>query len=1172
NNNNNNDNNNEEEEDKSVDYEDPFKQPGINRSRSRHARATSSCLSQLYYKCAFIYFSDVNGALQYVHKNTRQNLKSVFMGLATVFLVVMFLTCLQNLIQNTPIVFLKLAEDQTGEFDLVLTGDPTPLLNQWSHESRSDPMEYLNSFTLAPFFLNSTMITRELANATTVDGVAPRWESIANIRSPATNISSPLIVLAMNSTLEQQLGLGRGWTLPPLIGNQAYFSSTFLRRIQVEPNQQNVVHMRMDFIDTLDRLSAATLIPTLSDIEKMIVNYTGVPIPPSIDISQLITILQFQYPVMGAIESPGGKYPSQLGNVAVLESDFVDKVLRDHINSTYQSMDNTLLFVEQIMNATFPIFFPTYNITNILQPFNIFQTKFKQFAKDFQLNDYSMTPIVMLHNRVDVYSSPNEQDIKRSLMEFTNQVSTCIGYNYPAIFTTPLASALNMFMYPKMSLDQIFNCVAAVLLVLGALMIYSLLLSDVEGKTFEYGMLRAQGMRHHTLIILLLVQSLYFSIPGILLGLIFGWVCYAVVAHFIYQFVILPVNLDLHGQAVLVGVVMGLLLPILANIVPIQRALSKTLRDALDIYHQVKSETMVKFQKLESIGFNPLHTVISIICVACGFAVYYLIPLSFIFSDMSLFFGVLTAILLAMLFGLALLAQSVQSLLERLFLALLVWGPDRRTLYSLIRKNLSSHRGRNAKTSMMFTICLTFIIFTGCVFRLQGHNIQQLVRLGVGSDIAVISTNSEFELPQDDLRAFLNNELVNNSATTAVMSYSFATFSLDNVMNIVSTTLYPLAQYPSAQVKVYGIEPNYLDTAYLDFYRITKTNPRLVFPQYLKRPDIIRSLYVNEHKDVITLDPNNKITPPPDVISNGSQPNISWSSSIPSNNYIYRNYTDMVLSDAFALYVGADTNTPFSLDILFDQAPDGVNNTVKLLAKPQSMVSMFPSFFFSSYSQTVANSPVLISIDQFKETMRLVHNLTVDPTVVLPDQTPKSRLLIRLKPNTSQSAREFIVNGCKNFLKSDSIQVLDTAYLLATTVTAVQLLELFFYTVSGISIVLCFFMLSVSFAANIHENAWEFSVLRSIGLTGFQVKRIYIYEALVLIICSVALGLFIGLGVAITLTLQFDLFTQLPFSFQFPYYWFFGVILSSIIISIFVSSRVSNHYSSKQIASLLKGK
>ncbi len=55
------------------------------------------------------------------------------------------------------------------------------------------------------------------------------------------------------------------------------------------------------------------------------------------------------------------------------------------------------------------------------------------------------------------------------------------------------------------------------------MLIYSLLLSNVNEKTFEYGMLRALGLERTSLIGLLVLTALYFTVPGVGLGLLGAW-------------------------------------------------------------------------------------------------------------------------------------------------------------------------------------------------------------------------------------------------------------------------------------------------------------------------------------------------------------------------------------------------------------------------------------------------------------------------------------------------------------------------------------------------------------------------------------------------------------------------------------------------------------------------
>ena len=56
--------------------------------------------------------------------------------------------------------------------------------------------------------------------------------------------------------------------------------------------------------------------------------------------------------------------------------------------------------------------------------------------------------------------------------------------------------------------------------ILATMLIYSLILGDVQSKTYEFGMLRALGFRLNDLVQVITVKSLSFSVPGFFLGII----------------------------------------------------------------------------------------------------------------------------------------------------------------------------------------------------------------------------------------------------------------------------------------------------------------------------------------------------------------------------------------------------------------------------------------------------------------------------------------------------------------------------------------------------------------------------------------------------------------------------------------------------------------------------
>lgn len=87
----------------------------------------------------------------------------------------------------------------------------------------------------------------------------------------------------------------------------------------------------------------------------------------------------------------------------------------------------------------------------------------------------------------------------------------------------------------KLFLDNIIICSVFLLSVLSILLIYSLMISDVEEKTYEFGMIRALGLKKISLIHLILIEGLLFAIPGLSLGLIFAYLINGAVGFLIFS-------------------------------------------------------------------------------------------------------------------------------------------------------------------------------------------------------------------------------------------------------------------------------------------------------------------------------------------------------------------------------------------------------------------------------------------------------------------------------------------------------------------------------------------------------------------------------------------------------------------------------------------------------------
>lgn len=119
--------------------------------------------------------------------------------------------------------------------------------------------------------------------------------------------------------------------------------------------------------------------------------------------------------------------------------------------------------------------------------------------------------------------------------------------------------------------------------------------------------------------------------------------------------------------------------------------------------------------------------------------------------------------------------------------------------------------------------------------------------------------------------------------------------------------------------------------------------------------------------------------------------------------------------------------------------------------------------------------------------------------------------------------------------------------------------------------ILSFFVLFLSFIANVRESSWQLGVLRAIGLTKKSVILIYVYEALSVVLACTFLAFLLGCFTAVTLTLQSNLFTEMPFVFVFP-----GALITIVTILCLITAIVGSYipiddFNKRPIAVTLRG-
>jgi ABC-type antimicrobial peptide transport system permease subunit len=104
-----------------------------------------------------------------------------------------------------------------------------------------------------------------------------------------------------------------------------------------------------------------------------------------------------------------------------------------------------------------------------------------------------------------------------------------------ATLTTPIIGSIKQIEMVRVFLSSSLSTIVIFLSILSVQLIYSLMLTDVDEKTYQYGMLRSLGFRNKNLITLITMQAFSFSIPGLITGLLVAYILNIIARYFIFK-------------------------------------------------------------------------------------------------------------------------------------------------------------------------------------------------------------------------------------------------------------------------------------------------------------------------------------------------------------------------------------------------------------------------------------------------------------------------------------------------------------------------------------------------------------------------------------------------------------------------------------------------------------
>ncbi|AIN97668.1 hypothetical protein LPMP_201740 [Leishmania panamensis] len=606
---------------------------------------------------------------------------------------------------------------------------------------------------------------------------------------------------------------------------------------------------------------------------------------------------------------------------------------------------------------------------------------------------------------------------------------------------------------------------------LSVVLIYTLLTVGVETKKYELGIQRMVGLTKENLIFLVLTNAYAFTLPAWLIGLVAGQGAYTGIRFMFLKLVNVELPMFISGASVGWATLAGLGIPIVASFFPILSLVSQSLPDAINTSRSRNSGVIYKIQRKDSTQWSGPMFALGVLFFVFGFLVYYLFPTALITMNLALIFYIFFGVLIGLLAGFVLLAMNFERVAQTSISYLLLFW-ESKAVFSFMQKSLSAHRRRNRKTSLMYALSLAFIIFITVVVQIQLISFEYSSRQSLGCEMIFTTRDMTME------EYWAIEEILEKQKEMGIISAYTYDYNSSRVSSSRFTKIISLGRLQSSRTTLRLLSPNYFEVMDSQYLKIDN------FQSIIGRYGLVQSLYSPEglYKG---------------IMSSGAAEHLGVG-----------NADGVVLLER-----GTESNVRLRKQT--------VSRTT---VRPLATLDLAPAISMSKYS--TGRGDLVVSIPG------LFRQLNVSRMSVLSGRVGRLRLRVK-DPQWFDYLDDLLTRSL--FEMGRTATVRNIRDVTSNVASAANLLNLFFIITQIMIMLICFFSLMSSMTSNVFDSSKEVGVLLCLGMSHFQVYRVYIWEAFVLVVSSGILGLIVGLIVAYTMQLQNVLFTELPLPFPFPY-------------------------------------
>ena len=969
------------------------------------------------------------------------------------FLVSLVCLISKTVVSQGSLIFLMLGERENGEMDIILKPDYQPRRGR-----KFFPSDFYTDY----YFINNTKFFEVMKKYEGKDNPYNTSTIRTIFLATSMKLSFNIQLYLINTTREKEIDLGRNYPYEPLEKDECLIHSSL--KDAVENNKIKLILNAEYFL-----------------FNNLLINYYENDETYNPNITQLRKIpfrIPFECKVKSTFDNNYGKLNDESQNIIFMEMKYF-----------YQ---------------TFSKFIPK-QITNLFPDY-------KKIVYNINPNDYGTILIVNFpKSRVNAYIESDFNKLKYKAVTYANALTKAINNIKHLTVSMPLITGMERFNYGSVLLNLILNVIIISLFSLSLILIYSLLVITTETNSFEFGVLRLVGNTKRDIILLVIFQCIAFSIPGFILAFLLHFKVLSLINYAIQSLVNTNLILEFSYEGFFLALIVNFLSPITASILPIRSILKKNIATSLNSMLNKTSGMKIEIISVEK---KELHTLIilGLMTFLYGIAIYYFLPLSLI----SLNFGMLGAIFLWILFGILLgfviLSINIENLLQKIVTHILLFFTSSNTKM-LIIKNLTAHRLKNRKTSIMYSLSIGVFIMINVGLDLIIQSAEKDIIMRRGSEGIILPSTEYFkgyEL-KDSLKKMFDQKYIEyfslKSPTSEILCFKSKT-SIENYGRTFDFTIYTKS-----------ISPLYFDA--------------------------------NEKSDL-------KI----------AEQNKNYTNYIPSKQLYFKEFRDKIgLSAIFTWEFNANLTTDFFLTI------SNKKGDMKFILKPAFLLNSAPGLQMNAVPSMMIQRTSITSfpifLDIINKCSKYYANEIEDSITFSYLDFPIEQINLKLNPSMDVKST---ISGIKDILyEYDIFGNLWFFNEMKENIDRIKnLVHTVFYVVCTIVLFFCFFNLTASMTINIFEQKKEIAIMRSLGMKKRDVIFIYICEAIVLILSSSIIGTIIGSLISYTMSLQWQMFTNVNVSFYINKSNLIYIIIFSIIGGIVSTIIPACKMLSSSIASLIK--